>query len=116
MRNKRVSVLAVLFGMAAPLICHSSTMLSAAHVLAVGTYGNGNIYITLDQPLDQVGCATPYIELAANGAANKTVLAVATIAMTTGSPVTVETDGCLSSMTATFTGGRNGTAFGLSKP
>ena len=115
MRHPTFSVLAVLFGVATPLICHSSSALPAAHVVAVGIYGNGNVYVTLDQPLDQVGCAGPYIELAANGVANKSVLAVATIAMTTGAPVLVATDGCFSSNTATFTGARSA-AFGLSKP
>lgn len=116
MRHLKFSTLAVLIGMGAPLVCQSSTLLPAAHVIAVGTYGNGNVYVTLDQPLDQAGCATAYIELPVNGAANKTVLAVATTAMATGAPIAVQTDGCFSSNTATFTGVRNGTAFGLSKP
>jgi len=108
--------LVALFGMATPVVCQSSSFLPAAHIVAVGTYGNGNVYVTLDQPLDQASCAGPYIELPANSVAIKSVLAVATVAMTTGAPVAVQTDGCYSTNTATFTGGRNGTAFGLSKP
>ena len=115
-RFHTIPTLATLAALAFPLACQASTLLPAAHVVAVGTYGNGNVYVTLDQPLDQAGCAGPYIELPANGVANKTVLAVATLAMTTGAPVAVATDGCYSANTATFTGARNGTAFGLSKP
>lgn len=94
---------------------HASTLLSSAHVIATGTYGNGNVYITLDQPLDQAGCPGPYIEIRANNPALKAVLAVATIAITTGNPVIAATDDCFSNNTASFSGAR-GAAFGLAKP
>ena len=113
MRHTQISTIAVLVGLAAPLASNASSVLQTAHVLAVGTYGNGNVYITLDQPLDQSGCPGPYIELPANSPGLKNALAVATLAKTTGAAVTVATDGCFSSNTSTFTGARAG-AFGLS--
>jgi len=99
---------------------HASTLLQGAHVIAAGTYGNGNVYITLDQSLDQAGCPGPYIEIIASGAAApalKSVLAVATSALLTGNPVVVATDACYpgSPNTSTFSGAR-GAAFGLAKP
>lgn len=104
-----------MFGLAAPLGSNASSVLTTAHVLAVGTYGNGNVYITLDQPLDQAGCPGPYIELPANNPNLKGVFAVAMLAKTTGAAVTVATDACYSTSTSTFTGARAG-AFGLSTP
>ena len=100
---------------ALPLSCYASSALTSAHVVAVGTYGNGNVYVTLDQSLDQTGCPGPYIELPASSPSLKGVLSVAMVAKTTGAAVVVATDGCYSSNTATFTGARAG-AFGLSNP
>lgn len=97
-----------------PRVGYCSSVLPAAHVLAFGTYGNGNIWITLDRPLDQPGCSIAAIELPANGLANKTVLAAAAVAVATGASVFVQVDGCLGPA-ATFTGARDGTAFGVNK-
>ena len=100
-----------------PLIGHCSTFINA-HVVNFGTYGNGNIWVTLDAATDQAGCSTPYLEFSVNGAANKSILAAAAIALSTGATVAVQVDGCLAAggSTGTFTGARNGAAFGVNKP
>lgn len=105
----------LLIGGCLPLPGFCSSVLPAAHVLGFGTYGNGNVWVTLDQSHDQAGCPSPFIELAANGAANKAVLAAAALAMATGATVFVQVDGCLG-IAGTFTGGRDGAAFGVNKP
>ncbi len=81
---------------------YGSTMISA-HVINVGTYGSGNVYVTLDTPLNEAGCSGPYIELAANNPSVKAVLATAAISATTGVAVQVQTDGCLTSASSTIT-------------
>ena len=65
-----------------------------AHVLNFGAYGNGNVYVLLDQSIDQAGCPQTSIELPASGGANKSILAVAAFAQATGTAVEVKTDTC----------------------
>lgn len=105
----------LLIGGALPLPGFCSSVLPAAHALNFGTYGNGNVWVTLDQPHDQVGCPGPYIDLAANGAANKSVLAAAAFALATGATVFVQVDGCVGKA-GTLTGARDGVAFGVNRP
>ncbi len=110
-----LTFLAVLLGVSfcQPALC--SSVLPAAHVLAFGNYGDGSVWITLDSAHDQPGCPGPYIELPPNGLANRSVLASAALALATGASVIVQVDGCIG-LAGTFTGGRNGTAFGVNKP
>jgi hypothetical protein len=118
MNKRALTTLSLLALLAVPLAGHCSTPLTA-HVVSFGTYGNGNVWVTLDAATDQSGCSTPYLEFGANGVANKSVLAAAAIALATGSTVSVQVDGCLSTGqfgSGTFTGARNGTAFGVNKP
>jgi len=115
MNKPIVAALLLTAALVAPFRSHASSVLPAAHVLRFGTYGNGNVWVTLDQATDQPGCATPYLEFPVNGAANKAVLATAALAMATGATVTVQVDACLGP-TGTFTGARNGTLFGINKP
>jgi len=96
-----------------PALC--SSVLPGAYVLAFGNYGDGSVWITLDRAHDQPGCPGPYIELPPNGPANKSVLASAALALATGASVFVQVDGC-KDRAGTFTGGRNGAAFGVNKP
>ena len=103
----------VLIASLASFPAHSSSEINA-HVTRFGTYGNGNVWVTLDTTIDEPGCSGPYIELPANGAANKTVLATAALAVATGSSVVIKTDGCFGTAT-TFTGARPA-YFGVSKP
>jgi hypothetical protein len=97
----------------APLPAYCSSDITA-HVKSFGTYGNGNVWIVLDSTIDEPGCSGPYMEFPANGAANKTVLASAALALATGASIVVKTDGCLGSAT-TFTGAR-AAYFGANKP
>jgi hypothetical protein len=85
-------------------LCSSSVTL---HVLKVGTYGNGNLYLALDQPIDEAGCSLPYIELPANAPGLKGVLAAATLAIATNATVEVKTDSCFNG-TPSFSGARAG--------
>jgi hypothetical protein len=85
-----------------------------ARVLNLGTYGNGNVFISLDQTIDEPGCSLPYIELPANGPATKATLATAALALATGATVKVQTDGCLNGQPS-FTGARPA-YFQLNKP
>lgn len=64
-----------------------------AHVLEYGVYGNGNVYVKLDNTIDQMGCNSQYLELPA-GEVAKQVLGVAAIAAVTGSAVRVMADNC----------------------
>jgi hypothetical protein len=91
---------------------HCSSVLPAAHVLAFGSYGDGSGWATLDCAHDQAGCPGPYIDLPPNAPANKTVLAAAALSLASGASVFVQVDGC-SGLAGTFTGGRNGSAFGV---
>lgn len=83
-------------------VCSSAV---TAHVLKVGTYGNGNLYLALDQPIDEVGCAMAYIELPAAGPGLKTVAAVAMLAVATNATVEVRTDSCFNGVPS-FSGAR----------
>lgn len=83
---------------------YSSTAVTA-HVLNFGTYGNGNVYVSLDQTINEPGCSIPYIELPANGAAARAVLANAALAVALGVTITVQTDGCFNGVPS-FTGAR----------
>ena len=96
-----------------PLPASSSSTVTA-HIKSFGTYGNGNIWVTLDSTIDEPGCSGPYLEFPANGAANKAVLASAALALATGASIVVQADGCLGSA-ATFTGARRA-YFGINTP
>lgn len=76
-----------------------------AHVLKVGTYGNGNIFLSLDQSIDEAGCSMAYIELPANGPGLKAVLAAATLAIATNATIEVKTDSCFNGAPS-FSGAR----------
>lgn len=83
--------------MGATFIFSSSAYCSStvvAHVTAMGTYGNGNFYVSLDQSIDQAGCTVPIIQIPANGAATKMVSVAAALALTTGATVSIHTDVC----------------------
>lgn len=94
-----------------PAYCSSAI---TAHVKSFGTYGNGNVWVTLDSTINEPGCSGPYLEFPANGAANKSILASAALALATGASIVVQTDGCLGNA-ATFTGAR-GAYFGINTP
>jgi hypothetical protein len=80
MRNLRLLVSAiVVVTLLVPALSHGSSAVTA-HVLTARTYGNGNVYIALDQTIDEPGCAIAYVELPVNGPAVKAVLATATLA------------------------------------
>jgi len=118
--NKASSALVLVAAFVLPLQAIGSSEVNA-HVKSFGTYGNGNVWIVLDAAIDEPGCTGPYIELPANGAANKVVLATASLAVATaslavatGSAVLVRTDGCLDAA-STFTGARPA-YFGINKP
>ena len=81
----------------APSLGFGSPVLHA-HVVNFGTYGSGNVFVTLDASIQQTNCVGPFIEVAAGDTA-KQVLAVATAAFTTGATVQVLADGCLNSAT-----------------
>jgi len=85
-----------------------------AHVLNFGAYGNGNLYVQLDQTIDQAGCPLPNLELPSNGSVNKTVLAVLALAQATGSSIEVKTDVCYNGSPSLDPTGRTG--FIISQP
>ena len=94
-----------------PAYCSSAV---TAHVKSFGTYGNGNVWVTLDSTINEPGCSGPYLEFPANGAANKSILASAALALATGASIVVQTDGCFNSVPS-FTGAR-GAYFGVKTP
>jgi len=105
MRNSRLLASAILtLTLLIPALSHGSSAV-VAHVLTVGAYGNGNVYIALDQTIDEPGCAIAYVELPANGPAVKAVLATATLAVATGATITVKTDSCYNG-SPSFSGAR----------
>ena len=101
MKNKLSLFVVMVF---AALPGYSSSAVTA-HVLSFGTYGNGNVYVALDQTINQPSCSIPYIEIPANGPAAKAVLANAALAVATGATVTVQTDSCLGGVPS-FSGDR----------
>lgn len=109
---KKMIIVGLLAGLLFPAygVCSSPITL---HVLKVGTYGNGNLYLSLDQSIDEVGCAMAYIELPANSPALKMVLAAATLAIATNATVDLKTDGCINGVPS-FMGSRQG-YFGVNK-
>ncbi len=104
-----VALTSVLLSSAA---CASSNIV--AHVLNFGTYGNGNVYLALDQSIDQTGCAMPYLELPASSAAGKLVLTVAAMAVANGTAVEIHTDTCFNGTPSLDPGARTG--FVISQP
>lgn len=112
---RSLASLSLLLGISLCQPAHCTSILPVAYVQAFGTYGDGSVWITLDRAHDQPGCPGPCIELPPNGPASKSVLASAALALATGASVIVQVDGCIG-LAATFTGGRNGTAFGVNKP
>jgi hypothetical protein len=97
-------VLIAIGGLLLPLWAHGSTEV-IAHVLEVGTYGNGNVFIRLDQSIPETNCPNPYIELPAAAPAARNAIATATMAVATGAAVKVVTDGCLNGVPS-FSGAR----------
>ena len=91
-------------GLLVSLASQGSTAVTA-RVLSFGTYGNGNVYVALDQSIDEAGCTRSGFELAADSAAAKAVLATAALAVAAGTTVTIQTDGCLNGAPS-FTGAR----------
>ncbi len=104
MKSILLSGLPVVVAIFLPLSGYCSSEV-VAHVLAVGTYGNGNVYISLDQSIDEPGCPMPYIELPGNGPAAKAAFTTATLAIATNSTVRAKTDGCFNEVPS-FTGAR----------
>lgn len=62
------AALPFIVGSMRPLLGHCSSVSPAARLIGFGTYGNGNVWVTLDQALDQPGCPRSTIELPAGGA------------------------------------------------
>jgi hypothetical protein len=79
------------FFLSSPAYCSSTIV---GHVTGFGAYGNGNVYVSLDQTIDQSGCAVPIIQIPANGAAVKMVSTAAALALALGTTVSVHTDVC----------------------
>lgn len=95
-----------------PSFATPSSMLTLTHVIGVGVYGDGSVWVILDKNTDQYGCANGSLEVAASNPVAKTVLAIATAAYTSKETIVVQVDSCLNGA-GTFSGARNGTAFGL---
>jgi len=78
-----------------------------AHVLQVGVYDNGNIYIALDQTLDEPGCSSSYLEIPPSVLGYKQILATAQLAYATGKSITIKTGTCYMG-SPSFVGDRTG--------
>jgi hypothetical protein len=85
-----------------PSYCSTQTN---ARIVNFGTYGNGNVFVSLDQSIDEPGCPMPYIELPAAGPATKSALATVALAFATNAIVKVQTDSCYNG-TPSFSGAR----------
>lgn len=85
-----------------------------AHVLQIGTYGNGNLALSLDKSIDEAGCSMAYIEVPATGPALKAILAAASLAMATNATVEIKTDTCYNGVPS-FSGARPA-YFSVNKP
>lgn len=109
--SRLIAILCSALALTAPTQSYGSSLLQEARVLGAGVYGDGSVWVTLDRPHDQAGCPGPYLEFPPGGA-TKSVLATAQLAIATGSTVFVQVNGCLS-LAGTFTGVRNGSAFGI---
>jgi hypothetical protein len=90
----------------------SSTII--AHVLNFGFYGNGNAYVQVDQTIDQAGCPQTSLELPASDTANKGIIAVAAMAVATGTTIEVKTDICYNGSPSLDPTARN--SFFISQP
>src|SRR5258706_16446318 len=73
-------------------LAHAET----GHVTGVGSYGNGNIFISLDVTINQAGCAASRIDIPASHPNLKSFLATALTAKASGLPVLFGTTGCFS--------------------
>ena len=104
MNRKFLAILSLLVASLVPPSGYCSSDITA-HVLKFGTYGNGNVYLNLDQTIDEPGCSAPFLEIPANGPNSKAVLATAALSVATGTTVEIVTDGCLGTA-PTFTGAR----------
>lgn len=83
-------------------ICSSAV---TARVLQFGTYGNGNLFVSFDKPIDEAGCTMAYLELPANSPALKTALASVALAFATNALVEIKTDSCFMGVPS-FSGAR----------
>jgi hypothetical protein len=69
---------------------------ATGHVLYVGNYGNGNLFISLDVTINEPGCPASRIDIPASHPNIKSFLATALTAKASGQTVTVLTKGCFS--------------------
>lgn len=68
-----------------------------AHVLHVGVYGTGTMFILLDQTVSEPGCESAEIRISPTHPQFKTILALAMSAAATESRIRVKTELCTGS-------------------
>jgi hypothetical protein len=91
LKLRYIALLGATLGMPLSGVCSSEV---TAHVVTVGPYGNGNVYVALDQTVDEPTCSSPYLEFPANAPAAKAVIATAELAAATNATIRVKTDTC----------------------
>lgn len=83
---------------ALPIFLHAGAAYSAAilsaHVVNIGTYGNGNITITFDATITEPTCPAARVDIPSTHPLIKSFLAMAMMAKSSGSILKVATTGC----------------------
>lgn len=67
---------------------------ATGNVVNFGTFGNGRVFVTITGTLNEAGCVKSRIDLAPTHAQAKSILAIASLAMSTGKQVIIQSNGC----------------------
>ena len=84
--------------MASALVCTSGafagTIVSGALVTFSGTYGNGDVFVGINQTISEPGCIASRVDVPRDSPAAKNLLETARLAKEKGLTVTVSAIGC----------------------
>lgn len=82
---------------------NASATLNNVHVTNAGSYGDGHVFVYVDQNIPESGCTTNRFDVLASVPAAKQILGMALTALATGKTVIVSTDGCMASYASQIT-------------
>lgn len=94
MKRQTCATLALVLTALAAQAADSNT---TANVIYAGLYGDGRLFVALDTPINEPGCANSRFDVPAGHPQIKSWLAIALTASASGQSVVVRTSGCYDS-------------------
>lgn len=67
-----------------------------SRVTHIGFYGDGRVFVQLEETINQAGCVNNRFDLTPGHAQAEKILSIAMVAYSTGKHITIQTNGCYS--------------------